>query len=143
MDEKRETKLLREIAERLSKATSGSRELSCSVAKAVGWVPEEGMPGSNTSSPWAWCPDFSESIDAALALVDRMAPECCVLVGDYKGLANPTVWGGKYQLAKGYASLSPNDDACSSWRAHAETPPLAVLLALVTGLALVSEPSQS
>lgn len=77
------------------------------------------------------CPSYTASIDAAWALVDRVLPEALLLVADYKGQANDTFWGGKYQAAKGYASLSLDDEAMSSVRVNAETVPLAIIAALL------------
>ena len=58
-----------ELAGRCKVATCPDRELACAIAKAIGWRPRDGEPGSMTSSPWAWCPDFTASIDAAMTLV--------------------------------------------------------------------------
>jgi hypothetical protein len=98
-----------------------------------GWEDWEGLARHIGAEP------VTASIEAALALVERVLPGSCVLVGDYKGLANPAVWGGKYQNAKGWCSLSPDDEAMSSHRAHAETPPLAILAALLAARSALGE----
>ena len=73
------------------------------------------------------------SLDAALALAERVLPGCCVLVGDYKGLANHTRWNGEgdARATKGWCSLSPDDAASSNHRVHAHTPALALCIAVL------------
>jgi len=119
---------LASLLERVKAAKGPDRVLDADIYRAVSGI------GAGASVGWAVVPKFSLSIDAALALVERLLPNTCVLVGDYKGVANPTFWGGKIQYAKGFASLSIDDDAMSSFRAHAETPPLAILAALLSSL---------
>ncbi len=56
------------LISRLEQAEAGSRELSCTLAKEIGWKTQAGELGADTSSPWAWWPNFTESIDAAMSL---------------------------------------------------------------------------
>lgn len=56
------------LAERVEGLTKADRETACAIAKAIGWRPEDGAPGSTTSAPWAWCPDFTASLDAIVAM---------------------------------------------------------------------------
>lgn len=57
------------LAERVERLDGPDRVVACLIAKAIGWRPEEGAVGSTTSAPWAWCPDFTASIDAAMTLL--------------------------------------------------------------------------
>lgn len=118
---------------RLEKAEDGDRELSCSIAKAVGWRPEDGAPGSTTSSPWAWCPDFTSSIDAALGLVERVLPGWMVV--------NLCEWDSDILRSRGpwtctLKKLGTQDDftADKGQCPHAPTPALAVCLATLRAL---------
>lgn len=94
---------------------------------------DPGTTKRNFSEAWSLPPPpkYTSSIDAALTLV----PDYCVaLVADYKGTANAAHWGGKYQYAKGWASVSdggdpPGDPSMPTYRAHAETPALALCIA--------------
>ena len=132
---------LNELVERLKAATGPDRFLEEDIAQELeeGWSWNDSIRSFHTPNGFQdRPPEYTASIDAALALVERKLPGSCVLVGDYKGLANPAMWGGKYQNAKGWCSLSPNDEAMSSHRAHAETPPLAILAALLAVLSLDS-----
>lgn len=65
------TEDLRKLADRVEGLQGADRETACAIAKAIGWRPDDGAPGSTTSSPWAWCPDFTASLDAAMTLVPK------------------------------------------------------------------------
>jgi len=58
---------LNALALACEKASGPDRELSCKIAREIGY--DGGVLGSQTSSPWAWCPDYTASIDAAMTLV--------------------------------------------------------------------------
>lgn len=85
-------------------------------------------------SKYADCVDkYTTNLDAAMTLAERVFSGCCVLVGDYKGLANHTRWNGKGEVraTKGWCSLSPDDEAASNYRVHAHTPSLALCAAIL------------
>jgi hypothetical protein len=78
-------------------------------------------------------PRFTASLDAAMTLV----PDgWCWCAADYKGEANPAVWQGRYQNAKGFASLTALDDAMTNIRTHAATPALALTAAALLARAI-------
>ena len=98
---------LHELAAMLDRATGPSRELNAAISFVMNW---EGQP-----TPW------SASIDAALALVERMLP-------DVKWAKN---FGGWFIL---YGVFNGNFVALGSSQAHDVPFPLAILRSLVAAL---------
>jgi hypothetical protein len=123
-----------EIAERCEKADRPDRRLACQIAKMAGWTPKPGESGSDTSSPWAWCPDFTASVDAVLALIAEKLP------GGAYTLAyadDKAVWPGKPYRAG--ARLFSADPECEGFMGdHATSPALALLAAFSRAMASLS-----
>ena len=76
---------MKDIIERLEEAEIGDREIDVAIAQAIGW---QYVRNCDVGSPhlWGWhgmspdgrtgpIPAYSTSIDAALALVERMLPD--------------------------------------------------------------------
>jgi hypothetical protein len=124
---------LKELAALLDAATGPSRELDARLWWAFAdhseddhdldgeplWVMTKLWGGSPSS--WTWIPQFTSSIDAALALAERLLPG----------------WG--WQINSGsYAILRPPKATCWSsslcFDGDSPTAPLAILKALVAAL---------
>jgi len=115
-----------DILERLKSATAASRELDAEIAKAIGY---QNVGHHDVGSPhlWGWyglspdgdkvqIPPFTASIDAALALVERMLP------------------GWKYEIRPRFAKLLNPHKPRSDASGMGDTPALAILIALFTAL---------
>lgn len=141
---------MKDLIEKLEQAEVGSRELDCLLGVlldgfyvaipryhgapiAYGRIDADGARTEPGHGGDQLVPRYTTSLDAALALAERVLPGCCVLVGDYKGLANHTRWNGKGEIraTKGWCSLSPDDAAASNYRVHAHTPALALCAAIL------------
>ena len=132
-----------DLIERVKAAKGSDRDLDVDIAWAIEpsryaaayWNGRVGRPGTTLPkkidglgrlSVRGNCPAFSGSIDAALALVDRLLPG----------------WGKRFVMPSGddYASCEmwlPPPDEKTPWRrsyAPHETLPLAILLALLTAI---------
>lgn len=103
-----------ELIAALERATGPSRELDAEIAKTFGFVPDG--PGAQTSAPWAWGPDYTRSIDAALTLVPGGYTTSLMTGGFGNDIA---------ELLKHGADIKPEDD----FEAEAPTLPLALCIA--------------
>ena len=66
-----------DLIERVEAATEGGNDLDRDIAIALGWTPPAiGLPFwyDDEGNHWSALPDWSTSIDAALALVERVRP---------------------------------------------------------------------
>jgi len=95
------------LISRLEQAEAGSRELSCTLAKEIGWKPQAGELGADTSSPWAWCPNFTESIDAAMSLVPEGWTAQITQYPNGKGNAVLSEWSPPCRNAKSIGDATP------------------------------------
>lgn len=59
-----------ELAERVEALSGPDREVDCTIGRAIGFMPPEPFM---TSSPWAFSPTYTGSLDAAMTLVERPA----------------------------------------------------------------------
>jgi hypothetical protein len=124
----------RELLARLEGATSGHATLDCLIAQAIGVAPEgyalrEGDTvfhappvGNDPRSPgWRYAEPYTTSLDAAVALCERLLPrwtwEAAMSFGDYAPVAEGTV------CAPGGAGL---------WRVQGPTPALALCRVIIT-----------
>lgn len=55
-----------DLAVRVEALAEPSREVDCTIGKLIGFMPP---PELMTSSPWAFSPDYTASLDAAMSLV--------------------------------------------------------------------------
>jgi len=156
---------LAELLERVRKATGPDRELDGEIAAtlrvgnklpdwAQNWTGEwrptiqgfvvlmqdDEQPGPNFSSP-----KFTASIDAALALVERVLPgwKVSLFIGHMTAAKN-----GDGARAELIAPGKPKKISASEWRwpkvaacYHAQTPALAIVTALLSAL-IAREPAQ-
>ena len=68
---------LKDLLTRIEAATEGDNDLDRDIAIALGWTPPAfGLPFwyDDEGNYWSALPDWSTSIDAALALVERVKP---------------------------------------------------------------------
>ncbi|SFS42809.1 hypothetical protein [Brevundimonas viscosa] len=140
---------MRELIERLEKAEAGSRELDGLLARRFGWHRVEPRHARNRAGGWIAPEDFmglnsdgsprldslhgtdihrdpprlSQSLDAALALAERVLPGWCCATG------------GK--LARGHRDAFARvdtPDGCDFEEAYASTPALALCIAILRAL---------
>lgn len=128
-----------ELADACEQATGPDRELDFAILKAVGW--SESQPYNREDDGWREPVDFTASIDAALMLVPG---HCVWIAGDYKGMANATLWQGEHQYARGWASVSdageePGDPSMPTYRVNAMTPALALCAASLRAKAAAAQ----
>jgi hypothetical protein len=91
-----------DLIKRLEEAEAGSRELDCDLAEMLGEVPVDAfrmhgvMTGRYGTGPYsAWtAPNYTTSVDAALALVERVLPGWCWMIERHK---NGTVTAGLHE----------------------------------------------
>ena len=110
------------LIERVKAATEGDNDLDRDVAIVLGWTPPAmGLPywHDDEGNHWTALPDWSTSLDDALALVERLKPGF-----DY--ILEHTNGGLTISCMLGTA------DPDKRW--FGETPPLALLAALLTSL---------
>jgi hypothetical protein len=117
----RETATL--ILDRLAKATGADREIDEAIATAFNEWDEHYEAFDQHSKPELVrnCDDYTASIDAALALVERVKPGryAYALINDYGG----------------YNRAEINDSASGeTYHGIADTMPIAILVALTTAL---------
>lgn len=126
------------LIERLEKATEGSRELDRRLATMAGWTvteriggnrhfqPPTGWVGSN--GPMCGPPEFTTSLDAAIALSERVLP------GWTWFMASGSAPEPYYE-----ATLFGPDENATSGEQIAKSPALALCLAICRALALRDE----
>ena len=114
------------LAERVEEASGADREIECTIAKAIGWLPPKGSSGAYTSSPWAWCPNWSSSLDAVVALIAERLPGKSWTV-------NSSGFGGSW--ARLHDPMRQPGFGADYPRADAATPALALLAAALRALA--------
>lgn len=115
---------LKDLLARIEAATEGDNDLDRDIAIALGWVPPAiGLPfwRYDDGNHWGALPDWSTSIDAAVALVERVSP------------------GAEYEISTIYhvahVSLPLNDgDRCANVRRADMNVPLAILAALLRSI---------
>lgn len=131
-----------DIIERLEKATGPRGEIDYAIRNIVeGYDRTEGASHSYGFKEWAWkgnecfeldaaCPQFTTSIDAAIALVERMLPGWSWLVRDDSegAFCNISSPGLRDNLA---AEWIDGETCFPSW---AKTAPIAILLSLFRAL---------
>ncbi len=120
---------------RIEKATEGSRELDAAILCAfpelpVKMTPDDRWPGRVTfehapgDSDSRRAPPYSYSIDAALALKNRLLPGQAAAIGDMAFTNSPRgPWATIWTL-----------DGSPKFNAEAATPPLAILIATLRAL---------
>ena len=127
------------LLSRLEAATEGSDDMDREVAIALGWTPPAmGLPfwHDDDANHWTALPDWSTSIDAALALVERLLPgwgatvvtdppSCCLRISTSDSMAHFKATGFFLDEFPIY---------------EASTPPVAILLALFRALSARPRP---
>jgi bacterioferritin-associated ferredoxin len=137
---------LRSLADELEKVSGPDRSLDFTIAEAVGECPHSCVNGVMSEGVYATCSTcgksfssraewaslrtqpkrFTASIDAALALVERLLPSKCRDISDHCGVASCALyWDGEAEEDKEWFA------ACSV--------PLAILRALVAALVAKEE----
>lgn len=123
------------LLERVKAATEGDCDLDREIALALGWTPPAmGLPHwhDDDGNHWTALPDWSTSIDAALALVERLSP-----------IGPMTAHSLSHSLARdgeewwNFRIKHYVDDEGEPPKVHygtAYTAPLAILIALLTAL---------
>ena len=135
---------LRDIAKRLEAATASCDTIDVSIADALGITLDKAY-NDNVGEDWyvitggwpdrldCWLPYFTNSIDAALALVERALPgwmTCVATQGVFLGDPAPT-W--TWELGQ------PQDPEARPYGRSAPTAPLAILRALFAALIQLEE----
>ncbi len=119
-----------ELIARLEALTGSDREADEAIARLTGWSPTGGIPATGAPSHWYstafGMPAYTASLDAAVALVERVLPEWEWQAGDDAHFGK---YGAVYQSrSEGGAGLS-DDDMVS-----AATPPIGLLIATLRAL---------
>jgi hypothetical protein len=133
---------LNDLRKRAEKATEGSGDLDREMAIALGWTPPTmGLPywHDHEGNHWTALPDWSTSIDDAIALVERMLPGWSYSLRRGGRLVQATVESGEAQYPV-WALISQDG---YGKHVDAPTPPLAVILALLTALSHTQEPNSA
>jgi hypothetical protein len=117
-----------DIIDRLEKATGRNRDIDVAIAAAA--IPKSAGSWIDQDHPWCndhpedeEAPEFTASIDAAIALVERMLPEA----NCYGVEKEPKCWTG-------YVSRNCVSDGHWLKEASAPTAPAALLIALFRAL---------
>ena len=116
---------------RLESAGEGSRSLDADVALCVGWTVH---PGDNWIGPFAEIavPDYTTSLDAALALAERLCPRFTVTVVKYRTNDGEFKPSAEASLINPYGEITEH-------RGKAATPALALSAAILKALSTASE----
>lgn len=126
------------LKERIEKASVGSRELDCRIAYALGmnwqnpawpndwrhhvethgydaaWTSDHVYRGGYASPPkenysGSLVPDFTASLDAALALVGRLFPGCEYQISTFMGVAHVGLMPANTDVGPWYASRADSN----------------------------------
>jgi hypothetical protein len=132
---------LQELLERVKNATEHNRELDADIATALGFKIEWKMANyiMELRPVIDWpphgrepCPQFTASIDAALALVERKLPGWAYAIIHEEGRGNVAYVHNNQSAFEGW-STRPNPNR--RWHeVRAATPALAILAALLSAL---------
>lgn len=117
----------------------GSKDLDREIAIAIGWTPPAlGLPywHDHEGNHWSALPDWSTSIDDALALVERLLPGWAWFVQRISGVPTRAplkdyeadLWLPAPHKIKGLKHINPRA------RSDGATAPLAILAAMLSAL---------
>jgi len=118
---------LKDLLARIEAATEGDEDLDRDIAIALGWTPPAmGLPHwhDDEGNHWSALPDWSTSIDDALALVERVKPGVWWHIAKGRLTASEPLFGAELLF----------DDMESLGHGEAATAPLAILAALLRSI---------